>query len=341
MTIVHGNIRFCDKCVDNDVQKKRSNYTLNECWHCSDECYDDDYDDDGNLINKNINMCDVCRDHKTKIKNQDDEIGIDPTHCYCCGKYGSDELPSCFYCDRISCYSCSFKDKKRVRSCMSCHPLEISDDGERIVIVCRSTIIDGISTKAYISESLYMRNSVRRFITVNNNFIKVKNNDSSSSNDNHDDNKRKLSSSNDNSNDESSDSDSNSDEYDRANLFFCRIIETINTAHKKEKKEAEKQLHDVLDSTLRKELDYNEDLAAVVKKMEAKGYNFHFHEDENSSVKRTNKHIVCDDKNNQKRQKINNNNNDNNNIDSSDDSSEGSFDNIISTDSDESSEESF
>ena len=140
---------------------------------------------------------------------------------------------------------------------------------------------------------------------------------------------------------------SDSDEDERANLFYYRIIETINTAHKKEKKEAEKQLHDVLDSTLRKELDYNEDLAAVVKKMEAKGYNFHFHEDENSSVKRTNKHIVCDDKNRQKRQKINNNNNNNNDNyvnsgdDSSDDSSEGSFYNIISSDSDESSEESF
>ena len=183
-THLKQGIKSCDECKkinekervkeEKEVnEEKRSNYTLNGCWYCSDTCNDDDYDDNGNLINRNIKMCDVCRDHKIEIKKQDNEIGIDPTHCYWCGKYGSDELPSCFYCDRISCYSCSFKDKKRVRSCMSCHPLEITD----------------------VSETLYMRNCVRRFIAVNNNFIKVKNNNNNNSSNNK---KRKLPSSNDN-----------------------------------------------------------------------------------------------------------------------------------------------
>ena len=207
---IKWDIESCDECKKNTEkervkeekevnEKKRSNYTLNECWYCSDTCNDDFYDDNGNLIYKNNKMCDVCRDHKTKIKNQDDEIGIDPTHCYCCGRGGFEDLPSCFYCDRTSCDRCSFDDKKRVRTCMSCHPLKITDDGEMLKIVRRGTIIDGISITTYVGETFYMSNSVRRFIAVNNNFIKVKNNNnSSSSNDNHNDNKRKLSSSNDN-----------------------------------------------------------------------------------------------------------------------------------------------
>ena len=172
MAPVPENIRLCDECFEKTIQEKRMNYTLMKCWYCSGP---------GISKFKKDGMCNVCKNHKAATKYIDDKLGIDPNHCYCCGKGELKDTLICAYCGRSSCEDCGIYDIKQLITCIPCHPPKLGiKNGTMIKSVPDPTNIGG----ADIDKSFYIPNYIKWCMKANNVEFKNNNKRKSSSLDN-------------------------------------------------------------------------------------------------------------------------------------------------------------